>query len=307
MDNLEFSLLYPETEIEELKKHITTKERRSFAGIPKFVFLCGKKDESGEKSNRVSTVEFFASHKHIYPLFAEKLWPKYTINLLDFEHFLANLCDLLILFVESYGTAAELGSFSSFDEISQKMLVIIDQKYQGKDSFINNGPVRNILEKTSAENVLYVDLSEPFNDRQLKEYLLPWIDRRKSLIINKCPKKIEVSSFLIELLDIVGIVGPIHKDHLAPIYKKIKGFDNFNFTVPSLRFGYTLEFLVKTGLLDCNEHEYLSINNGFLDRSLFLFELPDTKREQIHAVFLKQKFKHIDSDIFLKSGDSQVC
>ena len=44
-------------------------------------------------------------------------------DILKFETDIAQICDLIILFSESYGSAAELGAFSMIEEIARRLLV----------------------------------------------------------------------------------------------------------------------------------------------------------------------------------------
>lgn len=62
-------------------------------------------------------------------------------ELVSFERNIAQLSDLVLLFSESPGSFAELGVFASYRDIAEKTLVVIQQKYLGKDSFIAKGPI----------------------------------------------------------------------------------------------------------------------------------------------------------------------
>ena len=62
-------------------------------------------------------------------------------ELFTFERHIAQLSDLVLLFSESPGSFAELGAFASHRDIADKTLVVIQQKYLNKDSFIAKGPV----------------------------------------------------------------------------------------------------------------------------------------------------------------------
>ncbi|WP_267396777.1 MULTISPECIES: retron St85 family effector protein [unclassified Sphingomonas] len=62
-------------------------------------------------------------------------------DLVKFETDLAQVCELVILFSESPGSFVELGSFAAVEEISEKLLVIIQSKFLGKSSFISKGPI----------------------------------------------------------------------------------------------------------------------------------------------------------------------
>ena len=62
-------------------------------------------------------------------------------ELFTFERHIAQLSDLVLLFSESPGSFAELGAFASHADIASKTLVVIQQKYLSKSSFIAQGPI----------------------------------------------------------------------------------------------------------------------------------------------------------------------
>lgn len=62
-------------------------------------------------------------------------------DFLRFEADIAEVSRLVLLFSESYGSAAELGAFSISTSISDKLLVIIDDSRYIEKSFIRYGPI----------------------------------------------------------------------------------------------------------------------------------------------------------------------
>jgi len=77
-------------------------------------------------------------------------------DILTFESDLAQLSELIILFSESMGAAAELGAFASVEEISSKLMVVIDDEMYGERSFITLGPIRRLeIEYRAAVCVLH--------------------------------------------------------------------------------------------------------------------------------------------------------
>lgn len=65
-------------------------------------------------------------------------------DILEFESDLAQITELIILFCESEGSFAELGSFASVEEIAKRLLVIIRDFYDVGNSFITLGPITNL-------------------------------------------------------------------------------------------------------------------------------------------------------------------
>jgi hypothetical protein len=65
-------------------------------------------------------------------------------DILEFESDLAQITELIILFCESAGSFAELGSFASVEEIAKRLLVVLRDLYANANSFITLGPVTNL-------------------------------------------------------------------------------------------------------------------------------------------------------------------
>ena len=76
-------------------------------------------------------------------------------DILGFETDIAQICDLIILFSESYGSAAELGAFAMIEEIALRLLVVMDDSNYGKMSFITLGPIR-ALQNSFGESAVCV-------------------------------------------------------------------------------------------------------------------------------------------------------
>jgi hypothetical protein len=65
-------------------------------------------------------------------------------DLLAFEEDLAHLTALVVLFCESPGAIAELGSFALIEALAERLLLVIGQNHYDSKSFISLGPVRRI-------------------------------------------------------------------------------------------------------------------------------------------------------------------
>src|SRR5207253_2868759 len=78
--------------------------------------------------------------------YAEEVWAAIstieTMSALEMEAKLATLSDIVIIIVESIGTAAELGAFSLSPELRKKLLPILDVAFRKSESFIETGPIR---------------------------------------------------------------------------------------------------------------------------------------------------------------------
>jgi hypothetical protein len=82
------------------------------------------------------------------------------IELLSFESDIAQLSELLVLFSESFGSAAELGVFVMDDEVSPKLLVIIDDKNFSENSFVTLGPLFSLKRRYGDPAVCVLKLSD---------------------------------------------------------------------------------------------------------------------------------------------------
>ncbi len=103
---------------------------------------------------RFCITEEFDKHT---PLLAEDLTKVYERanynDILSFESDIAHICSLVILFSESYGSAAELGAFSITKPIAKKLFVVIDDKNFEDNSFVKLGPLRHLQMTQGEESV----------------------------------------------------------------------------------------------------------------------------------------------------------
>lgn len=107
-------------------------------------------------------------------------------DLLAFELDFAQICGLVVLFSESEGSIAELGSFSVIDEISSRLLVLVRDFYLKDDSFIKLGPIQQLRNKF--ENAVFTLNDDDIgvkgknisgvNIGRLSERITPAIDAR---------------------------------------------------------------------------------------------------------------------------------
>ena len=79
-------------------------------------------------------------------------------NLLRLEHDVSQISELVLLFLESAGSLAELGVFSMDDEISARLMVVVDGFNFEKNSFIRRGILDYLEEDFGDETVCVIDL-----------------------------------------------------------------------------------------------------------------------------------------------------
>lgn len=232
--------IFSDKMIRNMQKRVEKSEFK-YITYPKFVFLCGAALDEREysKSNRGIIDKFIRTRtEDIFIVLSEKLWEdefNSSIDLLTFEEFLAEISDCIILLVESPGSFCELGAFAYADTLfSDKLLVVVDNKYRGSKSFILTGPVAKV--KGDGSDVVYAPLDGTglLSSNELRKAILSRIqvlnskysslNKRK---INTDANFVSISSFIIESLELIKITQPIRQNDLIDLYKKVKGFHSF--------------------------------------------------------------------------------
>jgi hypothetical protein len=125
---------------------------------PEIAFLCGGPPNA--MVDRETSHQYFpsvrsyvsqfltAKYPHIRYQNAEdvKDWNSYSAydDLIEFERDIAHLCKAIVLFVESPGSLAELGSFAIIPEITEKLIIFVHADHSSQSSFISLGPLKRI-------------------------------------------------------------------------------------------------------------------------------------------------------------------
>ena len=147
--------------IEYLNKN--RKYRRRDFGTPSqhvdLVFLCGRSlsQNNHDPDNRAMIDDTCFAKGNQFVLYAErltKILAPINLDLLTLEVIMFDLCSGLVIILESFGSACELGAFAANDRNIPKTWVICDKNHIADDSFINLGPIRKI-ESVSKSRVLF--------------------------------------------------------------------------------------------------------------------------------------------------------
>ncbi len=234
--------VYCDNSITRIREHL---ERSDFRYItyPKFFFLCGKGfDKSDKDAYKRSNRGIIHSYiQKLIPdakiVLSEQLWEDgfdQNIDLLVFEEFLAEVSDVIILFVESPGAYCELGAFAYADALfSDKLIVVMDEKYRNGSSFISTGPV--LKAKSDGSKVLYAPIKNGalLSSDELRSAIISLTNDLKykrspmnKRAVNK-GNNVFIRSFIAEIIELLKLVQPIQIADLIPLYKQIKGFDSF--------------------------------------------------------------------------------
>lgn len=265
--------IYSNEFLESMKVHLSD-DAIKFITYPKFVFLCGAAyDKVGyENTNRGIMQKYLKSKSEdIFFVLSEELWEDgfdSNIDLLTFEEFLAEVSDSIILFVESPGSFCELGAFSYAEKLfSDKLIIVIDKKFEGDKSFIMTGPTAKA--KKDGAKVVFASL---FNKGLLSSADLRKVvdevthefssknagaNKRKP---NHDGNSVQLNTFILELLELIKILQPISRKDLIEIYKQVKGFSSFKFTKKDgkefhneIKYDYIIKLLVKVKLISLKD------------------------------------------------------
>lgn len=137
--------------------------------FPSFIFLCGG-PISNDQEKFLSCRDIFYSYINKNScsfreniVLAEEVFEYFDHSdyqdLLHFEMDLAELSSLTVLFSESPGSIAELGSFAVLNTIQERLLVVMHKDDTDQKSFIWRGPVlflRNLAESNGNENPITI-------------------------------------------------------------------------------------------------------------------------------------------------------
>ena len=263
--------IYTDGLMTSIKAHLDNETSR-FITYPKFVFLCGKKidseKETYETSNRGTIQRALQSKSNnIFFVLSEKLWEDdfdSNIDLLTFEDFLAEVSDSIILLVESPGSFCELGAFSySHRLFTEKLMIIIDEKYKNDKSFIMSGPVAKA--KKEGAKVVFASLEGALLDsielRTTLDELIEQLSSKTFAANKRTPNKekdnVLISTFVLEILELIKLLQPISRKKLIEIYKEVKGFSTFKFVKKNgenfnseIRVDYIMKLLQNAELVE---------------------------------------------------------
>ena len=303
------SRIYSTKMIESMRSHLDNTVSR-FITYPKFVFLCGKAYGDGEydETNRGITHKYLR-HKSedIFIVLSEKLWEDSfdsNIDLLTFEEFLAEVSDSIILFVESPGSFCELGAFAYAEKLfSDKLIIVIDEKYRGDKSFIITGPTAKALKDGAKVVYAPLDGSGLLSRFELRSALDGKIQdfQSKSYAQNKRTpnqenEKVLVNSFILELLELIKILQLISKKDLVEIYKLVKEFSSFSFVKKDgeafhneIKIDYIFKLLQTVELIDIKDN---IITSNQTKSQALMFAYSKKAENQERNKLLCRKFRY---------------
>lgn len=143
-------------------------------------------------------------------------------DLLHFEHDIAKISSQVLLFLESPGSLVELGMFSSFESLYDKLCVIAPEEHlEAEDSFIFLGPLKRISSYVS--DAVYVYPYDSINgifDKAVWNEICEDINGRlKSKVKVEKFKKTDDGHLCMLILEIVNICFPVQLSEIDLVLK----------------------------------------------------------------------------------------
>ena len=199
--------------LEELKR-----KEYNFRKVSTVVFLCGAANSNAR--DRLS--EYIVRHRPGFNVFyAETAWNTIVqhngeANALDVEERLGELADIVAIVVESPGTFAELGAFAMSPSLRRKLLLLLDRRYQGLNSFVATGPVKWVDRESTFSPGIWIDkerILDSAGDIDKRLDLIPASNRRISNLLSS-PKHL-----LFFVADLVTVFGPVSAKQVTVLLK----------------------------------------------------------------------------------------
>jgi len=211
------------------------------------VFLCGR--DSASKDSLRDTIN---KRLHKYPnlniLYPEWLFQNLIVqtdyDLISLEMKLAKDVDKIILPLEGIGAFCELGSFVMNPIIRGKLVVINDEKYINKKTFVNLGPLK-LIKKSDLGEVFYTDIEK-------HEVIADLVEKKLKNIHSTNSKENDFSN-LFSLTYLVGlfilVYQPITKGYLEYLIRQFDKSIDIRLIDPAI------EFLIKKLQINSQQNE----------------------------------------------------
>lgn len=147
------SIKYLKANLQEGKVHRPSKFK-----IMKFVFLCGANRDDGTRISlrREELLKFVeANFPYIKVFIAEEIFKilkkeGHRGNIFDIEDEISKFADEIVIVLEGRSAFCELGAFAT-KRLRPKLIIINDETYKERLSFINLGPLQAIKEIANGE------------------------------------------------------------------------------------------------------------------------------------------------------------
>lgn len=305
------SRIYSTKMIESMRSHLDNTVNR-FITYPKFVFLCGAAySQCGYDNTNRGIADKYLRRKSddVFIVLSEKLWEDSfdsNIDLLTFEEFLAEVSDSIILFVESPGSFCELGAFAYAEKLfSDKLIIVIDEKYKGDKSFIITGPTAKALK--DGAKVIYAPLDgtgllSSYDLRSALDEKVQDFKSKSSAQNKRTPNQTEdhilVNSFILELLELIKILQPVSRRDLIDVYKAVKGFSGFSFVKKDgtpfhneIKIDYIIKLLETVDLIDLKDNIITTSKQAKSQALMFTYAKKTENQERNKLLCRKYRYR----------------
>lgn len=167
------------------------------------------------------------------------------------EEQLALLSDLILILVESEGTIAELGAFASHPRLRQKLVPIIDLRFETERSFINTGPIAWVDAESRFGPTIYTHVESILAAAEEISARIDKIPSRGRLNSTQASVSLseDLKRILFFLCDLVAVIGPATESHCRFYVEAIFGQVTVFSILGLLALGHSL------GLLQKFDHE----------------------------------------------------
>jgi len=189
------------------------------------IFLCGGSGTEEEKFRReiggkISGIISKYKYSVYYPedMFIELIRGHQKHDLLTLENLLADSANAVVILLQSPGTFTELGAFTNYEKLSNKLIVVIDPRFTRARSFINLGPVRFLKSKTKSKV-----LSVPMDSSNLYKLVKQIADAARDVAKYSSPVR-DLSNPIFAYrfcLALIYIFEPIPKDAIFIISRTL--------------------------------------------------------------------------------------
>lgn len=148
-------------------------------------------------------------------------------DLADFEQLVGQLSHAIVIFPEAPGSFAETGYFSAVPSLAGGIILALDVRWQGQDSFISMGPAKKIAAKSIFQPNIQIDYRNPtFSDIVTRSRSRGVAKNKKVLKIEKFSEQSVYELFciiykVVEILsvatigDILYILTSIYRGHIS--------------------------------------------------------------------------------------------
>lgn len=293
-----------------------------------FVFLCG--GERYVNDNRTLIQKLLEKNRDdVRVLYSEELHKIIDhFDLLTFEEILADFSSNIIIIIESYGSACELGAFSYYPETLKKLIVLNDRRFKDSQSFISNGPIRKV-QNISENRVIYCEFIENkvennvktiITDTKLLKNLDEVILRRRTfkesdLILYSEEKLLKIGNlyvFQLLIIEIVRMFICVHKISFIKYIFDVYEIENIIVSVePNINLNFKdvhekklvqnmIELIIKL----LSDVGVFSINDDFVTLKSSQFDNETISINKLNSVLIKSSY--LNSRQYLKSKSKLI-